>query len=143
MWFNPIMIWLLKSPLHFFVSKNMMLITYTGRKSGKPYTVPVNYIQDGDMLYTTSWKDRTWWRNLRNGQPVTLRVRGQKRAAIPKVSETNEDVADQLSTYFQLVPNMARYFNVELDPQGNPIQDDIAAAAVPRVMVTFGIQSAG
>jgi deazaflavin-dependent oxidoreductase (nitroreductase family) len=133
------MIWLLKSPLHFFVSKNMMLITYTGRKSGQTYTIPVNYIQDGNTLYTTSWKERTWWRNLRDGQPVTLQVRGQALTATPKVSETNEEIADLLNIYFQIAPKMARYFEVVLDSGGKPLPEDLATAAIPRVIVTLKI----
>ncbi len=137
MWFNPIIKTLLKSPLHFFVSKNMMLITYVGRKSGQTFTIPVNYIQDGDTFYTTSWQERIWWRNLRNEAPITLRVRGKEITAIPEVSELNEEVAKLLNTYFQIAPHMARYFEVGLDPQGNPIPENIAEAAVPRVMVIF------
>jgi deazaflavin-dependent oxidoreductase (nitroreductase family) len=140
MWFNPMMIWLLKSPLHFFVSKNMMLVTYKGRKSGKTYTIPVNYIRDEHTLYTTSWKDRTWWRNLRDGAPVQLRVQGQERIAIPKVSEANEEVASLLNTYFRIAPNMARYFEVGLGPDGKPQPEDLTAAAIPRVMVTLKIE---
>ena len=139
MWFNPIIKGLLKSPLHFFVSKNMMLITYTGCKSGQAYTTPVNYIRDGKTLYTTSWKERTWWRNLRDGRPVTLWVQGKELSAIPEVIESNEDVADWLNTYFRIAPGMARYFEVGLDPQGNVLPEDIAAAAVPCVGVTLKI----
>jgi deazaflavin-dependent oxidoreductase (nitroreductase family) len=139
MWFNSLIIWLLNSPLHFFVSKNMMLITYTGRKSGKTYTIPVNYIRDGDTFYTTSWKERTWWRNLRAGQPVKLQVQSQELTAKPKVSESNEEIADLLNTYFQIAPNMTRNFKVGLDANGKPLPEDLAAAAIPRVMVTLKI----
>ena len=44
--FNPFMVWLLRSPLHKLASKNTLLITFTGRKSGKKYTTPVNYASD-------------------------------------------------------------------------------------------------
>jgi len=140
MWFNPIMIWLLKSPLHFFVSKNMMLINFTGRKSGNQYTIPVNYLQDGDTLYTTSWRERTWWRNLRDGKVVSLRLRGENVEATPEVTESDERVAALLSTYFQLAPNMARYFEVGLDPEGQPLPDDISTAAKTRIIVQFKTQ---
>lgn len=139
MWFNPIIKGLLNSPLHFFASKNMLLITYTGRKSGKTYTLPINYIQDGDTLYATSWKERSWWRNLRSGQTVTLKIQGKEMTASPKVEETNEGVAEFLSTSFRIAPNMARYFKVRLDPQGNPIPEDITAAAMPCIGITFKI----
>jgi hypothetical protein len=74
MWFNPIMSWMLRSPLHSIVSKNMMLMTYTGRKSGKSYTTPMNYLEMNGGLYTNSYRDRAWWRNLRGGAEVTLRL---------------------------------------------------------------------
>lgn len=141
MWFNPLMIWLIKSPLHFFVSKNMLLITYTGRKSGQSYTVPVNYLKDDEMLSTTSLRERTWWRNLRDGAPVTLRLRGRDVQAVPQVAESDETVIPLLARYFQIAPQMARYFEVGLDPQGNPIPEEVAAAAKTRVMITLQVQN--
>jgi len=59
MWFNPIMIWLLKSPLHGFISKGVMLVTVTGRKSGKFFLTPTNYVRDGNTLWVISWRERT------------------------------------------------------------------------------------
>jgi len=55
MWYNPIMKWILGSPLHRVVSKSTMLVTFTGRKSGKQYTIPVNYVREGDVFYVTSY----------------------------------------------------------------------------------------
>ena len=34
------------------LSANLMLISYTGRKSGKTYRQPVSYVRDGDVLLT-------------------------------------------------------------------------------------------
>ena len=74
---NMVMKPLLQSPLHFFASGGVMLITFTGKKSGKVYTTPVQYKQDGDTVRFLSTKERVWWRNLRGGVPVTLRIKGQ------------------------------------------------------------------
>ena len=46
-----------------------MLLTVTGRRSGKAYTVPLIYIRDGERLviaaaYAGSDTDPSWWRNL-------------------------------------------------------------------------------
>src|SRR2546421_3998594 len=38
----PILVALLKSPLHRLASKNLMLLTVTGRKSGRTYRLPVD-----------------------------------------------------------------------------------------------------
>jgi hypothetical protein len=40
---NDFMSWFLRSPLHGLLSNGMMLLTVTGRKTGKKYTTPVGY----------------------------------------------------------------------------------------------------
>lgn len=68
---------ILSSPLHRPLSKGLLLITFTGRQSGKTYTTPVSYFRDGDAIILFTNRDRKWWRNLRGGAPVTLRVQGE------------------------------------------------------------------
>lgn len=63
----------LRSPLHGLLSDGVLLITFTGRKSSKQYTTPINYLGDGDMIDLTT--DSPWWKNLRSGVPLTLRIR--------------------------------------------------------------------
>src|SRR5262249_17743027 len=41
---NPVIRALLRSPVHGLMSKSLMLITFTGRKSGRRYTTPVRYV---------------------------------------------------------------------------------------------------
>jgi deazaflavin-dependent oxidoreductase (nitroreductase family) len=139
MWFNPIIEWLLRSPLHFFVSKNMMLISFTGRKSGKRYTTPVNYWrmtdEGGEYLATTSQKDRSWWRNLRGGAQVDLRLQGEDRVAIAEVIEDEQTVVQSFQDLFMQVPQMARYYNVGLDESGQPLKESVAQAAKDRVFI--------
>ena len=54
MWYNPITMWVLRSPLHRMLSDSTMIITYTGRKSGQTFSTPVNYVRDGNLLWTIS-----------------------------------------------------------------------------------------
>ena len=65
--YNPIVILLLHSPLHSLMDKSTILITFTGRKSGKTYTIPVSYVRDGDTLMMISQREHSWWKNLRGG----------------------------------------------------------------------------
>jgi len=69
---------LLKSPLHPLMSRKLVLITYTGRKSGKAYTLPVEYTQHDHTLTILTWKNRTWWKNLEGGASVTVRLQGKE-----------------------------------------------------------------
>jgi len=88
---NAVMKPLLKSPLHFFASGGLMLITFTGKKSGNVYTTPVQYKQDGDTVRFLSVKERVWWRNLRGGAPVTLRIKGRD---VEGIATPHEDMSD-------------------------------------------------
>jgi deazaflavin-dependent oxidoreductase (nitroreductase family) len=60
-------------------------ITTRGRKTGKPHTVPVWFVADGDVLYLSTLDDtRDWVRNARKTPTVTvdfgqLAVTGQLR----------------------------------------------------------------
>jgi deazaflavin-dependent oxidoreductase (nitroreductase family) len=135
MWYNPMMVWLLRSPLHGLISKSFMLVTYTGRRSGKVYTIPVNYVQNGSVLSVTSYRQRTWWRNLRDGEPVSVRLRGRELQATGEVIEDDEGVVTALTAYLQNTPGSARYFKVGLDANGRPEAADILRAATDRVMI--------
>ncbi len=133
--FNPLMRFLLRSPLHGLASGSTILITYTGRKSGRTYETPVNYVEDGGTLWVTSTKARTWWRNLRGGDPVTVRLRGEDARMTPEVFEQNEGVARGLSTYLGGHPGWAGYFGVKIGADGTPKPEDIAEAAESRVII--------
>ena len=50
MWVDPVKAWLLKSPFHSLVDKRMILVTVTGRKSGKSISTPSGYLRDSHIL---------------------------------------------------------------------------------------------
>ena len=47
---NPVVRAVLSSPFHPLLSRNLALITVTGRRTGRRYTFPVGYRQDGDRV---------------------------------------------------------------------------------------------
>ncbi len=73
---NPVVKALLRSPLHGLISHELMVLSFTGRTSGKPYAVPVGYLQHDNRLYFSCLAG--WWQNL-PGAPVAVRLRGQDR----------------------------------------------------------------
>jgi len=76
---SPFVRALLRSPLHGLLSGSLLLVTYTGRKSGRMFTIPVLYAEnDADVLvYVGRSRDKVWWRNLRGSAPVAVRLRGR------------------------------------------------------------------
>ena len=135
MWYNPIIAWILRSPLHGLLGGSLMVVTYKGRKSGKVYHTPVNCVRDGDTWLVTSLRRRTWWRNLRGGAPVTVRVQGRDLKTVCEVLEDGEGVAANLMAYLRAVPHYAQYFDVALDADDQPNAGDVARAAQTRVMI--------
>lgn len=72
---------ILHSPLHGLASDRLALITYTGRRSGQQYTIPVLYRDnDAELTIPVGWPDRkVWWRNLTGeGGAVRVLVRGRE-----------------------------------------------------------------
>jgi hypothetical protein len=79
---NPVLRTILRSPAHRLLSGSLALITVTGRRSGRTYTIPVGYEQEGERVtVTVGWPERKrWWRNLRGeGAPVQLMLGGARR----------------------------------------------------------------
>ena len=72
---------LLRSPAHRLASGSLLLITVTGRRSGRRFTIPVGYRQADDVVtITVGWPQRKqWWRNLREEAPVEVVLRGEGR----------------------------------------------------------------
>jgi deazaflavin-dependent oxidoreductase (nitroreductase family) len=140
MWFNPIMIWLLKSPMHGTVSKNIMLVTVTGRKSGKSISTPANYLRDGNTLWVISWRERKWWRNLRGGAKVRVLLAGKDLEGSGQIIEEEQAVAKSLFEYYQKVPKIAKYVQIGLEATGQPVYTDCERAA--KKMVTIRIDLA-
>lgn len=137
MWFNPIVAAILRSPLHSWISGSVMLVNYTGRKSGKSYTLPVNYLRDEDTLITISFRKRTWWRNLLNGGSLKLFLQGRVASGRPRILQTDEEVASALARTVRLAPQYARFLKISLDVGGQPDPSDLMRAAAGRVVILW------
>lgn len=133
--YNPLMLWLLRSPLHPMISGGIMAVTYTGRKTGKTFTVPVNYVQSGEDLLTVSLAKRKWWRNLRGGAEVILRLRGKDLPARAEASDDFTVVSQGLAEIVRANPKYARYLKVRLDERGQPSFVDLDLAARDKVFI--------
>ena len=106
---------LLRSPIHGLVSKNLMLITFRGRKSGKQYCTPVRYIRVDDTIQCFSSAQPRWWRNLRGGADVTLRLQGKDQHYHATVIENDpEKTREALVYYLGLFPQDAVYHDIRL-----------------------------
>lgn len=133
---NSAMKHILRSPVHSLVSKTVLLITFTGRKSGRTFSTPVSYSQTGREV--TIFTHASWWKNLSAGDPVTLRIQGQDLRALPlPVAGDKPAIAAGLADHLRKVPSDAKYYQVTFDSQGYPKADEVARAVQTVVMVRF------
>jgi hypothetical protein len=65
------------------VNRNIALLSYTGRRSGRSFSIPVAYRRTGDQIaiHANLPETKTWCRNfLGVGAPLTLQLDGAERA---------------------------------------------------------------
>jgi hypothetical protein len=84
---------LLRLPFKTPLSNGLMLLYYTGRKSGRAYRQPVSFVRAGDTLLTPG--GGRWKLNLQEGAPVRLRLEGRDVVVRPELVRDIEEV-DQL-----------------------------------------------
>lgn len=76
-YFNPMARLILASRLHGLMSSRVMLLAFTGRKTGRSYTTPVSYVREGRSLLVPA--GGAWWKNLGDGGRSWVRLKGTWR----------------------------------------------------------------
>lgn len=134
---NPLMRLMLRSPLHPLMSSSLMLITYTGRKSGKVYTTPVRYLRVSDSIQCFTSADTQWWRNLRGGAEVILTIQGKDARYSANVIESDpQRTREALRHYLTVFPQDAAYHDVKLKSDNSVVAADLERAAKHAIVVT-------
>lgn len=116
-WVNRILMRLLRSPLSRLVDGGLMLLTVTGRRTGRTFTFPVQYVEDGRVLwvYAGGSDAKTWWRNLVNGADVEVLLRRRvypATAIAVTLAEALELVEDGLRRYVDRFPATSRRLGI-------------------------------
>ncbi len=105
---NKLFVTLMRAPvLDRVLGKSTALISYTGRKSGRAFSLPVSYKRDGDAVAVAVMMPdkKNWWRNFDgNGGRVTVEIAGVAR---PGHAVTVRDSEGRVSV------------NITLDPVAN------------------------
>ncbi|MGA3029631.1 MAG: nitroreductase/quinone reductase family protein [Candidatus Limnocylindrales bacterium] len=134
---NPLMRRLLQSPIHRLLSGQLMLLEYTGRVSGRSYAIPIGYFAwDGGSVLSVSGS--RWWKNLRDGRPVSLLVRGVRHAAVPTVIESADSRAELFAEFVRRFgPKAAGRLQAGLPSDRDPTPDELRSAAAKKMLVRF------
>jgi deazaflavin-dependent oxidoreductase (nitroreductase family) len=114
---NPFMRLVLGSRAHGMMSTRLMLLSFTGRKTGRAYTTPVSYVREGTDLLVPG--GGAWWKNLAGGG-VRVRLQGTWRAVTPEVIQEPKQLSVTLGRMLVVNPAIAVFTGIHLGPDGRP-----------------------
>ncbi|MEO5951263.1 MAG: nitroreductase family deazaflavin-dependent oxidoreductase [Chloroflexia bacterium] len=112
--------------LAFLVKRNMgpknvfILVTTTGRKSGKRFTTPIGYVRDGKDIVSFTITARggasQWYKNILKNPQATLTLKGKEIEVKGTPVEGDSEILKVLAIYKKSRPqDMKRFFGVQPD----------------------------
>lgn len=115
-------------------SDTLMVITTTGRKTGKRHSVPIGYIRDGDDIVVLSSKNPSnWFRNVLANGTATLEIKKEKFDARGELI-TDEAERQRIFAIHKLNTKYFKAnFKVELESPENVLQEALAE----RIFIRF------
>ncbi|WP_435335736.1 hypothetical protein [Haloarchaeobius sp. TZWWS8] len=142
---NPLVSLLLRSPLHRFVGGNLVLIRFTGRRSGRVFTTPVgsHRLKDtkSDRLFLLT--ESGWWRNFDGGRPLEILVDGDWHEG---TGTAVTDPAEVAGFVYQFIrengPNAARKLGLRIRGKGVPAPEELEPALAGRVLIRCDLEEA-
>jgi hypothetical protein len=140
---NPVMIALLRSPIHGIASANLCIFSYRGRRTGKSYSTPLSFMREGPTVRLLSSHNTRWWNNFLDG-PVDVDIEIGRTTFYGKAQTTVEDseaFRNGVRTFLSAVPRDAGVYGIKLDSNRKPREEDIARAAGHVVLVEIELSN--
>jgi hypothetical protein len=116
---------LLQLPFPTPLSRRLMLLYFTGRRTGRAYRQPVSYVADGDTLLSPGGGN--WKLNLCQDEAIRVRLRGRDVRARPEFVRDPADVLRLLVRMTAANPRL-RSFLPFAGPGGHIDQARLTAA---------------
>jgi hypothetical protein len=138
---HPFVTAVLRSPLHGMLSKSLMLLTVTGRMSGRSFTFPVQYVREGKEVLVLAGRaeGKTWWRNLLEPAPVLMRIRGHEVSGTAHATRDPEEVSEGLRVYLLRFPRAAKSLGVPAPRDGAVDAEALDRIAAREVIVRISV----
>jgi hypothetical protein len=138
---NPVIRRLVDSRFAGPLGKNVLLLRYRGRTSGRTIATPVGYVRDGDRVVIVTSPTYRWWRNFVGGADAEFRLaegwrRGRAEVVMPDDPRYDEVVALQVS---KRGPGMLKGFGLDVDATGrvSPVAKATATDKAHLVLVAL------
>ena len=140
LWFlvNPFVALLARSPLHFIISNQVLVIQFKGRRSGKSFLVPVSYHEHESSYTCVTLRSNIWWRNLKDISHTQIWLQGKLTDVQIDLEFNNDQIVE--NTLRDLVTNNkvdAYFAKIKLNKDGSPDLDDLSNAAKLHTVLKF------
>ncbi len=113
----------------------ILVLTTTGRRSGKPVSTPIGYVRDGEVWAALSYPTSNWYRNLRQTPEALLEMRGQPVRVRAEFVDDEPGRQRLVALYRQQrAKNFKLFFNVAMDAPAEEVARGIAARAFVRFL---------
>ena len=127
---NPFVRVILKSPIHFILSHQILLFRVIGRKSKKIYEIPASYAHINDALVCVTLRENLWWKNFINIENQDIYFKGKKINKKISINFSDDNfVREKLKELIEHNPIDAFFAGVKLDRNKVPNSEDLDKAA--------------
>jgi hypothetical protein len=131
-WANSFMKWAVTTPgIQTLVGQGVALLSFTGRKTGKRYDIPVSYQRDGDVVTVITKKLRKWWHNFETPAEVEVRLAGKRYAGKAEARTDAAEMLDFMTGYLEMRPIDAKAYGLKKDE----ITRDKVAGILPHIVM--------
>ncbi len=126
-WANSLMKWAVTTPgIQAMVGKGVALLTFTGWKTGKTYTIPVSYHREGDTVTVVTKRARNWWRNFKTPTEIGIRLAGQDYRGTAEAKIGEAEALEFMMDYLEKRPIDAKAYGLA--------RDEITREKVARIL---------
>lgn len=131
-WANALMKWACTTPLiERMVGQGVALISFSGRRTGKSYTVPVSYFREDDTVTVITKRQRKWWHNFETPTEVELRLAGKVYTGKAQIEANQTANLDFMVEYLAKRPIDAKAYGLDKDEL---VRDEIARI-IPGIVI--------
>ena len=142
LWFliNPFVALLARSPLHFIISSQVLVIKFKGRRSGKAYLVPVSYHEHESSYTCVTLRSNIWWRNLKDISHTQIWLKGKLMDVQIDLEFNNDQIVENTLRDLVTSNKVDAYFaKIKLNKDGSPNTEDLIKAAKLHTVLKFTI----
>ena len=113
------------------IGQGVALLSFTGRKTGKHYTIPVSYHRESDIVTVITKRQRRWWHNFETPLEVELRLAGHTFAGKAEARSSDEETLEFMTGYLEKRPIDAKAYGLKKDE----ITREKLARILPHIVV--------